>query len=179
MSANSLPRRAAVTGALGAAAVAAPALAEAAPGVDDRTAVQLVVDGIDNAVDDKDWARCRRYFTDQVDVDFAALDGGPPARIPADELVGAWRRNLYAEKASFHSRTNHEITIRGDRATVRSKGYAFNRLRRPLGDDLWEVWAYYAHELVKTPEGWRCRAIAISEVLHSRGNELARTHVPS
>jgi hypothetical protein len=169
-------------GALGAAPAAAagePRPGSAVGSPQDREAVRAVVDGIDQAVDAKEWAVCRRYFTDQVDVDFAALDGGAPARMAADELVGAWRRNLYERKKSFHMRGNHDIRIDGDRAAVRSKGYAFNRLERPLGDDLWEVWGDYAHRLVRTREGWRCSAIALTAVTHARGNELVRTYVPS
>lgn len=180
-----LPRRAAVSGGLAALAVGigAPA-AEAGPRSDmnelaDISAIRDVLDGIDAAVDAKDWKRCRAYFTDQVHVDFAALEGGPPARIPADDLVAAWRRNLFAEKASFHSRSNHQIVVDGQRAKALSKGYAFNRLDRALGDNLWEVWAEYSHELVRTPGGWRCSAIGIVKVLHARGNEVVRTYQPS
>lgn len=144
----------------------------------DQAAIRAVVDGIDDAVDAKDWPAARRYFTDLVDVDFAALEGGPPARIPADDLVGGWRQNLFAEKTSFHLRTNHRIAVRGDQAEVVSKGYAFNRLERPLGDALWEVWAEYGHALERTADGWRCSAIGIVRVLHARGNELAWSHRP-
>ncbi|WP_211588760.1 nuclear transport factor 2 family protein [Allorhizocola rhizosphaerae] len=183
---NNIARRTVVAGALGAAAGAiamAPGAQAASPAglsrVDDVNAIRAAVDGIDDAVDAKDWARCRALFTDQVDVDFASLGGGAPARIPADQLIANWRRNLYAEKTSFHQRSNHDITITGDRAGVRSKGYAFNRLIRPLGDAIWEVWGHYTHRLIRTRDGWRCTAIALTTVAHARGNELAWTHVPS
>ncbi|MEJ3748811.1 nuclear transport factor 2 family protein [Actinomycetes bacterium KLBMP 9797] len=183
---QAVPRRAVVSGAIGVAGVAvavagageAAASAPRPPAPADLEAIRAVVDGIDDAVDAKDWARCRAYFTEEVDVDFAALGGGPAARITADELIGGWRRNLYAEKASFHMRSNHAITVDGDRASVRSKGYAFNRLARPLGDALWEVWGHYAHRLVRTRDGWRCTAIGLAAVAHARGNELAWTHTP-
>ncbi|MEV4754198.1 nuclear transport factor 2 family protein [Micromonospora sp. NPDC049559] len=185
---GSVPRRAVLAGAVGAAGgVAAggvPAVA-AVPHPDaglralgDVESVRAVVDGIDDAVDAKDWTRCRAFFTDEVEVDFAALNGGPATRMPADELVGGWRRNLYPDKTSFHQRTNHRITVDGDRARVWSKGYAFNKLARPLGDAVWEVWGIYAHRLVRTRDGWRCAAIGLTEVTHARGNELAWTHVP-
>jgi len=145
----------------------------------DWLAIRAVVDGIDDAVDAKNWAKARAYFTTEIDVDFDALEGGPPTTMPADSLIAAWQRNLYADKLSFHQRTNHDIAVQEDRATVVSKGYAFNRLDRALGDALWEVWAFYKHELVRTDDGWRCSAIAVSEVVHARGNELARTYIPS
>lgn len=178
---NPVPRRAVVAGAVTAGVtVAGVGVAGASPGGSgsDLLAVRAIVDGIDDAVDAKDWARCRAFFTDQVDVDFAALGGGPPARIPADDLIAGWRRNLHADKASFHMRTNHDIALRGDEATVRSKGYAFNRLSRPLGDALWEVWGHYTHRLTRTRHGWHCSAIGLTSVAHARGNELAWTYVP-
>jgi hypothetical protein len=178
---RNVSRRTAVAAAAGlavAATAAATPAAASTPRADEADEIRAVVDGIDAAVDAKDWERCRAYFTDTVHVDFEALEGGPPARIPADDLIAAWRTNLYADKASFHSRTNHEITTKGSKADVVSKGYAFNRLSRPLGDDLWEVWAVYTHALVRTKAGWKCQAIGIAQVLHARGNELVRTYVP-
>jgi hypothetical protein len=36
--------------------------------------------------------------------------------MPADDLVSAWKTNLYPEKLSHHMRTNHRISLEGDRA---------------------------------------------------------------
>src|SRR5215207_1392319 len=80
--------------------------------ISDRTEIILVVDEIDNTVDAKEWERCRSYFTD----------------------------DLYADKLSHHMRTNHRVTVNGDKAEVFSIGYALNILRRRTGSDLWEVW---------------------------------------
>jgi hypothetical protein len=181
-------RRGAIAGALTVAAAGATQVftggrAAASPTRDVRHLLDLedirgVVDGIDSAVDAKDWARCRAYFANEIRVDFAALGGGPASRMPADDLVAAWRRNLFADKASFHLRGNHLIEVGDGTASVRSQGYAFNRLDRPLGGDLWEVWATYSHELVRGPQGWRCSAIGITAVRHTRGNEMVRTYQP-
>ena len=123
----------------------------------DRSEIILVVDEIDNAVDAKDWERCRSYFTDEIYADFTSLAGGSPANMPSDDLlVGAWATNLYADKLSHHVRTNHRATIDGDKAEVFSKGYALNILRRSTGSDLWEVWGNYTHTLERTGEGWKC-----------------------
>jgi hypothetical protein len=143
----------------------------------DEAEVRRVVDGIDLATDDKDWELCRGHFTDDIFADFTSLAGGEPGRIPADDLVNAWKTNLYAEKLSHHMRTNHRISLQGDRAEVYSRGYALNILQRGTGSDLWEVWGEYAHTLERTPEGWRCSGMTFV-VTHARGNEMARDFIP-
>jgi ketosteroid isomerase-like protein len=143
----------------------------------DRSEITLVVDEIDNAVDAKDWERCRSYFTDEIYADFTSLAGGSPANMSSDDLVGAWATNLYADKLSHHMRTNHRVTIDGDRAEVFSKGYALNILHRPNGSDLWEVWGNYTHTLERTGEGWKCSGMTFV-VTHARGNEMARDYLP-
>jgi ketosteroid isomerase-like protein len=144
---------------------------------EDREAIRRVVDGIDDAVDRKDWEACRAFFADDLHVDFTSLAGGEPGPLAADDLVGAWRTNLFPGKPSFHLRTNHAVTVDGDRATCVSKGYALNALPRATGGGDWEVWGWYTHTLRRAPGGWRCDGMSL-EVVHARGNELVRTWVP-
>ncbi len=49
--------------------------------------IMNVIDGIDNAVDAKDWARARSFFTGIIYVDFSSLGGGNPSEMPADNLI--------------------------------------------------------------------------------------------
>lgn len=145
----------------------------------DEREIIRVVDEIDNTVDAKNWAACRSHFTDEIDVDFSSLAGGKPARIKADQLVGGWQRSLYADKKSHHMRTNHRVSVNGDRATVFSKGYAFNLLpHQKTGSDLWEVWGDYQHAMERGPQGWKCAGMTLV-VTHARGNEKARDFVPA
>lgn len=143
----------------------------------DETAIRLLVDEIDNACDAKDWEKCRSFFADRVAVDFTSLAGGEPAEISADELIGAWAANLFAEKKTFHQRGNHRFEIAGDRATVFSKAYAFNLLESGAVAGLWEVWGNYTHELVRTQAGWRCAGLKL-DVVHRRGDDRVRTYQP-
>jgi hypothetical protein len=143
----------------------------------DRIEIIRIVDEIDNAVDAKEWERCRGYFTDEIYADFTSLAGGSPGNMPADDLVGAWASNLYADKLSHHMRTNHRVTIDGDSAEVFSKGYALNILYRPNGSNLWEVWGNYIHTLERTDEVWKCSGMTFL-VTHARGNEMARDYLP-
>lgn len=143
----------------------------------DELEIRRVVDEIDNTCDEKDWDKCRSYFADEVEVDFTSLAGGEPAKIPADALIAAWRTNLFAEKKTFHQRGNHRIKVRGDRAEVFSKGYAFNLLEAGEAAGFWEVWGNYTHVLTRTEAGWKCTGMTL-EVVHQRGDERVRTYVP-
>lgn len=128
---------------------------------------------VEIAVDRKEWARARSFFADQVAVDFTSLAGGTPATIPADALIAAWSANLKGNKESLHIRGGALVTIEGDRATVRSNGYAWNR--RPGGPDgdLWEVWGEYTHGFTRTASGWRVTAFTF-RATHQRGSSFVR-----
>ena len=143
----------------------------------DEMEIRRVVDEIDNAVDAKDWTKARTFFADRVNTDFTSLAGGKPAQITADELVGGWRTNLYADKKSFHLRGNHRIQINGSRAEAFSKAFAFNLLEKGKVTGLWEVWGNYTHTLERTKDGWKVSGMTL-DVIHQRGNEKVRTYVP-
>ena len=118
----------------------------------EQTLIRLA-DGLDNAVDDKDWTRARGFFADQLTADFSSLTGQPAAVLPADALVEGWKANLAPSKTSLHLRTNHQVVFEADAATVFSNGYAWNRMEGN-GDPLWEVWGTYEHHLVRSGASW-------------------------
>lgn len=152
--------------------------AVAAQDVSDKWEIRCLVDEIDNAVDAKDWAICRQFFAEEVDVDFTSLAGGEPMRILSDDLIDGWRTNLFAEKKSHHMRSNHRIEIFDDRAEVFSKGYAFNLLENGEITGFWEVWGDYVHKLERTARGeWKVAGI-IFTVTFKRGDEAVRTFTP-
>ena len=143
----------------------------------DESALRLAADEIDNACDAKDWEKCRSFFADEVEVDFKSLSGDEPATISADDLIGAWSANLFAEKKTYHQRGNHRIEIDGDEAIVFSKAYAFNLLETGEIAGLWEVWGNYTHRFQRIEGHWQCTAIKL-EVVHQRGDARVRTYQP-
>ncbi|TWS99886.1 nuclear transport factor 2 family protein [Reyranella sp. CPCC 100927] len=147
--------------------------AQAQSARDDEMAVIRVTNAIDVAVDRKDWVQARSFFADEVRTDFTSLIGGQPAVVTGDDLIAGWRRNLGPRKSSLHLRGNHLPTVQGDRATVYSHAYAWNRLEGN-GEPLWEVWGHYTHELARTPSGWK--VIGFTFVMtHERGNMWVKT----
>ena len=166
--------------------VAAPAAADTTAGtpitaetVVDHAEMVRIADAIDAAVDAKDWALARSFFTDEIRVDFTSLIGGKPATIPADALIEGWSANLTAEKTSFHLGGNHRITFDGeDAATMVSHGYAWNRMDRGAlpengGEALWEVWGTYEHGFTHTEDGWQVDAMSFFATAE-RGSAFVR-----
>lgn len=143
----------------------------------DEAAIRRVVDEIDNACDLKQWKRCRSYFADEIEVDFTSLAGGEPGAMKADELIEAWKTNLFSEKKTFHQRSNHSIKINGDSAEVFSKAYAFNLLETGEVTGFWEVWGNYTHALRRTEKGWKVTKMTL-DVIYRRGDENVRNYVP-
>ncbi|UVK37059.1 nuclear transport factor 2 family protein [Mesorhizobium sp. AR10] len=139
----------------------------------DERAVIRIADAIDRAVDAQDWKLARSYFADSVSVDFSSLSGQPPATIASDDLIGTWAANLRGSKTSLHLRTNHQVVIDGDRATVSSNGYAWNRMEGN-GDPLWEVWGTYEHRLGRSGVGWTVDGFTF-RMTHERGNPWVKT----
>jgi hypothetical protein len=155
-----------------AAASAAEPLPAALQALADERALIRIADDIDRAVDARDWPRARSYFADRVTVDFSTLNGQPSATIPADDLIGDWSGNLKGSKTSLHLRSNHQVTIDGDRATVRSNGYAWNRMEGN-GDPLWEVWGTYEHRLTRAGDSWKVDGFTF-RMTHERGNQWVK-----
>jgi hypothetical protein len=144
--------------------------------VADELKIRRVVDEIDNLCDEKNWKKLRTLFTDEVDADFTSLAGGEPAKISAEDFIGSWETNLFAEKKTFHQRGNHRIKIKGDKAEVFSKAYAFNLLEKGKVKGFWEVWGNYTHALTRTEAGWKCSGMTL-EVVYQRGDDKVRTYV--
>jgi hypothetical protein len=139
--------------------------------------IMTVIDAIDNAVDAKDWAQARSYFTDIIYVDFSSLGGGKPAEIQADDLIAAWQTNLYAGKQSFHLRGSHAISINGETATDYSKGYAINTIDEGPVTGIWEIWANYSYTLVRAGDDWKVTGMSVYKV-QTRGDDRIRAYVP-
>jgi ketosteroid isomerase-like protein len=152
-----------------AAAVADPAAAQATLRqlLDERSII-AVADGLDTAVDAKNWDAAVAFFLPEIDVDLSAV-GGPVTRMPAAELVGVWRANLFAEKTSFHLRGNHLVAFEGDGAVLRSKAYAWNRLPGLPGGELWEVWGDYTYRMARRGDGWAIASFTFAPT-YQRGN---------
>ena len=131
-----------------------------------------LTDALDRATDDKDWPTARALFAERVDADFSSLSGQPAANVASDEIIAGWRANLGPTKTSQHARSNHQVSLQGDRATVRSVAHAWNRMEGN-GDPLWEVWGIYEHRFARADDEWLITGMTL-QVTHQRGNAWVR-----
>ncbi len=142
----------------------------------DELAVIRITNEIDVAVDRKDWAKARSFFAEELRADFTSMTGGQQATIKSDDLIKDWSPNLGPKKTSLHLRGNHLVTLNGDKASVYSPAYAWNR-REGNGDPLWEVWGHYIHEMQRTTTGWKVTAFTFVKT-NERGNMWVKTTPP-
>ena len=144
--------------------------------IEDEFFIRNVIESIDNAVDAKDWAKARSFFTENIYVDFSSLAGGSAVEITSDQLIAAWEKNLYAGKKSFHLRGNHQITINGNTASDYSKAYAINAIDKGPVTGIWEIWGDYVYTLLKESDGWKVTGMTLL-VVETRGDDKIRTYL--
>jgi hypothetical protein len=157
------------------APVASQALPPAMQKLLDEAELARIPTEIEVAVDRKDWTKARTFFADQVRIDFTSLVGGQPMTIPSDGLMQGWSSNLKGDKESLHIRGGALVTLNGDKATVYSNGYAWNRKPGATdgSGDLWEVWGNYTHEMTRTAQGWKVTGFTFVKT-HERGSNWVK-----
>jgi ketosteroid isomerase-like protein len=122
--------------------------------ISDRLDIQALVHKYARAVDTRDWDLWRSLFTDDAVVDYSsagAIAGG------RDEVAAWLEQALSAMQMMQHFISNIEAEIDGDTAQVRAMFY--NPMKLPGMDELSYCGGYYHHTLVRTPDGWRSRAM--------------------
>ncbi|MEO1656176.1 MAG: nuclear transport factor 2 family protein [Pseudomonadota bacterium] len=141
----------------------------------DRMMIIEAAARLDTAVDAKEWAGAEALFTETISFTYGDQTTDS---MPAADLVGLWRTNLFAEKASFHLRGDHIISFDDRRsATLHSKAYAWNRLEGMEGGELYEVWGDYTYSLVKEDGIWLITGFAFQPQLE-RGNTALPAYRP-
>ena len=124
------------------------------PNGGDELEIAALLSRYARAVDTKDWDLYRTVFTDDAHIDYSAnvfqgsLDGA------VDFFSGDFSALV---TMSMHYITNIEAEVDGDTARVRAMFY--NPTRITGLDELSMFGGYYFHELVRTPDGWRSRAL--------------------
>jgi hypothetical protein len=115
-------------------------------------------------------------LADRVWCDFESVGGGPAGEVERDAFVAGVRTFFAGWQATHHAITNHRIRVDGDVATIRAHVHAEHWL--PPDDarphrNRWLVVGFYDDEAVRTPAGWRLRAVRLSATYQEHPEPLA------
>ena len=105
-------------------------------------------------MDTRDWDLWRSLFTDDAVVDYSSAGAIAGSR---DEVAEWLEQALSAMQMMQHFISNVEAEVDGDTAQVRAMFY--NPMKLPGMEELSYCGGYYHHTLVRTPDGWRSRAM--------------------
>jgi ketosteroid isomerase-like protein len=118
--------------------------------LEDRLAIGDVIIRYADSIDQCDYDRYCTCFTDDVEVTgFSA--GSIKGLAEYREWVSA-ARNKYGR--TQHMIGNIQVTVNGDRGTLRSYVQATHELPSDP-DHLFVLWAAYNDEMVRTKDGWK------------------------
>lgn len=128
--------------------------------IQDHIQIQHLLTQYARAVDTKNWELYRSLFTEDAILDYSSAPLGQEGS--RDEITDWLSQNLSFLPMTMHYITNVEADVNGDTATVRAQFY--NPMQFPSFDELSYCGGYYYHQLVRTPEGWRSRALTEENV---------------
>ena len=131
----------------------------------DRVAIDDLLTAYTVAIDSHDWDRLDTVFTPDAHLDYTASGG----RAGSFAEIKVWlSETLPMFTAMQHFVTQKDVHLAGDAATVRA--YFLNPLVIDREDGTrWQmdVGGVYAHDLVRTDDGWRSRRL-VEEMLWHR-----------
>ena len=117
---------------------------------DDRRQLQDVMLSYAAAVDDRDMARYRACFTDDVEI----VGFGETAITDADTWTASVESQLEAFSATQHLMSPQLATVSGDTASARTDVQALHLLKDG-NSAMFTLWATYLTDFVRTGEGWK------------------------
>lgn len=122
----------------------------------DELEIKALLSRYARAVDTKDWDLYRSVFTDDAHIDYSSAGAIAGSREEVTEWLAA---GFGAIPWTMHYITNIECDIdaSGDAATVRAMFY--NPMLLPGMAEQSSCGGYYHHQLVRTADGWRSRAL--------------------
>jgi hypothetical protein len=127
----------------------------------DKAAISDVVYSYATGLDRQDWALYRSIFTDEIEMTYPN-NNGVPERLKADDWVARWVPAFAGWDATQHVSTNHRFEINGDEATCISYMTARHVINSDGVSDYYLIGGYYTNRLVRTPAGWKLRAVTLT-----------------
>lgn len=118
----------------------------------DRFEIQELLSTYCHAIDQRDWDRLDRLFSENAEIDYSAT-GGIKGSLP--EIKKFLAETLPLFSSSQHFVTNPDITIDGETAAVRSLLFNPMTMDRDGGPHTLFIGAWYVDTLVKQSGRWR------------------------
>jgi len=139
----------------------------------DRAAISDLIHLYATGVDQRDWPRYRRCFTDPFEVDLSSWNGAPARSMPADVWVEGVRAGLSGFDSTQHISANHLIELDGDEARCTS----YMQASHCLDGDRAVLGGYYDSDLRRTAEGWKIRRSRLT-ITWSRATRISSPKRP-
>lgn len=117
---------------------------------DDRRQLQDVMLSYAAAVDDRDMARYRACFADDVEI----VGFGEAVVNGADTWTASVESQLEAFSATQHLMSPQLATVSGDAASARTDVQALHVLKDGDGA-MFTLWATYLTNFIRTADGWK------------------------
>jgi len=117
---------------------------------DDRRQLQDVMLSYAAAVDDRDMARYRACFADDVQI----VGFGEATITGADSWTASVESQLEAFSATQHLMSPQLATVSGDAASARTDVQALHVLKDGDGA-IFTLWATYLTNFIRTADGWK------------------------
>ena len=117
---------------------------------DDRRQLQDVMLSYAAAVDDRDMARYRACFADDVEI----VGFGEAVVNGADTWTASVESQLEAFSATQHLMSPQLATVSGDAASARTDVQALHVLKDGDGA-IFTLWATYLTDFIRTADGWK------------------------
>ncbi|MDR2862345.1 MAG: nuclear transport factor 2 family protein [Puniceicoccales bacterium] len=133
--------------------------------VRDTLMIMTVLSRVGRYGDEKKWEEHQRLFTDKITVDFGHVK---PPEITSSQAIKEWAYRAYKGVNTLHLLTNMDVQVNGDKAVVASSG--LSRHKRIDTKEFWNIYSFYEHELIRTPEGWKVTRLKMVPIFQE-GNE--------
>ena len=111
------------------------------------------------ATDQRDWQQVTNIFYNQVELDYASMNGNPATTLTPGQIVAAWKTILPGFEHTHHQIGNYITTIEGTKATFFCYGTATHFLPDEKGNN-WAVVGSYDFELIQLEnKDWKITSI--------------------
>ncbi len=120
----------------------------------ERDIVQVIT-ALFTGTDDRDWARVRCCFADEVVFDMTSLAGGAPATLTPKAITDGWDAGLAMLQAVHHQAGNYSVDVLGDSADAFCYGIAYHYKPTQSGRNTRIFVGSYDFHLVRVAREWK------------------------